>query len=168
MAGDIYKNHPRENLEYCDGSRAKELGAAITTNPFTSLSEDWFSWNDGWNKVGQDKDSLVSKWNFLTAITSTDPGLGNLKLNAVTFATSTIIYASFTNAEGSTVLPAMNGIKAGDVIKFYNASDATNFVIFTVVNVTILVFATITVTYGSSAGSLFSNNGPILMQLTRA
>jgi len=168
MAGDLYKRHPRENLEYKDGSRAKDLGAAITTNPFPSLSEDWFSWNDGWNKIANDNNSIITNWNFLTSTTNADPGLGNLKFNTAAFATATIIYASFTNASGSITSPGLINLKAGDVIKLYNAADATNFAIYTVSIVTILTFATLTVTYGSSAGSLFTNNAPIIMQLNKA
>jgi len=166
MAGDLYLRTPLENRIYKDGSRAKDLGVVITTNPFTFPIQDWFIWNDGWNKIPADKPSFLSTWNFLTSITNADPGLGNLKHNAVTFATTTALYESFTNGLGGNTTEKLFNVKSGDVIKLYNAADATNFVIFTVnASVTQLVFATIGVTYGSSAGALFVNNTSIVMQV---
>jgi len=165
MAGDLYLRNPLENRIYKDGSRAKDLGAAITTNPFTFPILDWFIWNDGWNKVPADNSSRIRNWNFLTSITNADPGLGNLKLNAATFATATIIYESFTDGSGSNITERLFTAKAGDTIKLYNAADSTNFAIYTLVSVAQLVYATVTVTYNSSGGALFANNSPIIMQI---
>ena len=72
--GRIYKNYPELNLSYNDGSRAKDLGQAITTNPFPISVPSFWAWIDGYNKTVIEVTPKRLPYTFNTGITNVDPG----------------------------------------------------------------------------------------------
>jgi hypothetical protein len=161
----LYKREPSLNAVYKDGSRAKDLGAALSTNPFPISTEAYWAWVDGWNKTAIEFTPKRSTMNFNTGTTTIDPGTGQVALNTAAFATATNIKLNFTTIEGSNILQLIDSFVAGEKITLYNKADPTNFAVYTVQSQTVTTYATLAVTYVSSAGSFFTAAQPLVVQI---
>lgn len=161
----LYKRDADLNRHYKDGSRAKDLGAAISTNPFTVSSEQYFVWQDGWNKIAIELTPGRVNMLFNTAVTATDPGYGQIGFNNAAMASVTSIRVNLTAYRGSDLQEPLTSLKAGDVLKIMDEANPTgNYGTFTVVSRTITTYGTVAVTYSTSAGSMFIANQPIVVQ----
>lgn len=163
---ELYKRSPVLNRVYKDGSRQKDLGAAASTNPYPVSAQDWNAWNDGWNKLPVDQVPKRGTMNFVVATTSTEPGLAGLGLNTAAFATVTNVRLNFTTSEGSNIMALINSFVAGERILISNKADPlNNWASYTIQSQTVTTFATLSVTYVGSAGSLFTTGMPLTVAI---
>jgi hypothetical protein len=163
----IYKKSFELNGCYKDGSFAKDKGAAITTNPFLISTPPYYAWQDGWNKLSMDKLPTRQDGQFNTGTTAVDPGLGHAAINNAAYALATVINLSLSTLTGVIATQSIIDLPVGTVITLIDAANVANFAQYTLVSTVITTYAAITVTYGSSAGTVFANNLPIVLQVQR-
>ena len=163
--GRIYKNYPELNLSYKDGSRAKDFGQAITTNPFTISVPSFWAWIDGYNKTAIEVTPKRLPYTFNTGLTNVDPGLGAIGFQAAAFATVNSMRMNITAANGEATSDLIGTFAVGENIIVYNAADITNYVQFTGVSQNIILYATVALNYVASAGAFFSNGMPVIVQV---
>jgi hypothetical protein len=161
----LYNRNVQLNETYKDGSRAKDLGAAITTNPYPWPSTSHYAWTDGWNKIAIESTPVRLPFVFNTLTTASDPGYGGLGFNNAALASVTTIRFNFNANNGSDIKQYLNDLPAGTNIVITNAADITNTASYVSVSQTITTWGTVAVTYGSSAGSLFLSGASLIAKI---
>ena len=165
----LYRRNPCLNECYKDGQYAKDIGAAITTNPhsITTDFESHFAWIDGWNKSTIEATPQRFIATFSTTTTATAPATGGIAFNNATIASVTIVKLALLQLTGVTLNPTMADLPVGTSIRVINPADETNFAVFITVSKAITTYEAITVTYDSSAGDLFVDASSVVVSITR-
>jgi hypothetical protein len=168
----LYMRDPDLNSAYKDGSRAKDRGAAITTNPFTlnqDLNNSFFAWRDGWNKIAVERAQprFFGQFNNSTSA-ATDPTAGHMAINNAAYASATAMRFGLLTLTGVSVEQRLRDLPVGTIITAYDAANVANFCTYTTnAAMVVTTFGTVNVTYGSSSGTVFANNDSIVLEFTR-
>ena len=168
----LYNRDPDLTSAYKDGSRAKDLGAAITTNPYPfiqDLNNSFFAWRDGWNKIAVERvqQRFFEQFNNSTSAVA-DPTAGHMAINNAAYASATAMRFGLLTLNGVTVEQRLRDLPIGTIITAYDAASIANFCTYTTsAAMVVTTFGSVAVTYGSSSGTVFANNASICIEFTR-
>src|SRR5262245_17984930 len=113
--------------------------------------------------------SSTGYWNFVAATTASDPGSGKLKFNNAVVASATASYLSDTTSAGTDATQVLSSLRTGDTVYVQDRGNSANWARFTLSGgpTDNGAWFTLPVTHVSSAGSVPSNNSPLVLQLNQ-